>query len=164
MITTYPISIEKLIDLEDSTTFFLEHIKGQPVKVFVESQNEIIEENTLVLRRIARLYFESFNNPVVVASSSLQKEKLTPKEYKLLTKKEMPIGRIFKLLNMQKPIVKKNISNSIVNSLEMASILNVMSMDVIEKKYDYWVGDRHMGTIHEFFNWESLSRCISGKI
>jgi hypothetical protein len=71
---------------------------------------------------------------------------------------ELPIGILFHQVNNGNCIQKKNITiNKEVNPV-LAMSLNVKSSIIFKKDYEYWVGDRKVGYICEFFNDESLAR------
>jgi chorismate-pyruvate lyase len=147
--------LEKLSHLDQSTTLFLESIKGQSLKVAIESQVEGPEDSLI---RTVRLYFDSAYLPLLYCISRLNTANLSPEEYSLLTRQAMPIGRIFKYSNPGAPIVKRNTTVTIENNAHIAGCLNIKPSTVKQKRYDYWVGEREIGTITEYFNQESLAR------
>lgn len=147
--------LEKLSHLEHSTTAFLESIKGQPLKVSIEAQ---VEEPGICLIRTVKLYFDSPELPLLFCISQLNRTNLHPEEYALLTVHALPIGRIFHHVNPGALIVKKNTMVTTENNTHISSCLKVSLPTVKRKSYDYWVGDREIGTITEYFNQESLAR------
>lgn len=155
--------VGRVIGLKDSTTLFLESLSARPLKVIIESQVETKELNEEVLKRTVKLFFDSVSLPVLFCVSELYLKKLKEEEYKWLSETLMPIGKIFHLFN-QDAIIKKN--NILVVRRQdplVAKSLNVAFTEITSKKYDYWVGDRKIGTVCEFFNAESLGRIWNTK-
>lgn len=150
--------IDRLIELEGSTTLFLQDLRGQCLRVGFESQDEMESSGECVIIRAVRLYFDSFEAPLLYCKSALAKENLTEQEYKLLTETDLPIGILFPRLNGPELIKKRNILIGEAVDPCLAISLNVNSTLVFEKKYEYWIGNRKVGIISEFFNSESLSR------
>ena len=150
--------IDKLIELNSSTTIFLESLRGEQLKVMVESQTEKDMPTRCTIIRVVKLFFDSSEVPVLYCKSTLNKDKLTREEYQLLMAEELSIGILFHQVNNGNSIQKKNISiNKEVNPV-LAMSLNVKSSVIFKKDYEYWVGDREVGHICEFFNDESLAR------
>lgn len=147
--------LEELSHLEQSTTLFLESIKGQSLKVAIESQVEGPEDSLI---RTVRLYFDSDNLPLLYCISRLNTANLSSEEFALLTRQAMPIGRIFTYSNPGATIVKKNTTVTMEYNAHIISCLNLKPSTVKLKRYDYWVGQREIGTITEYFNQESLAR------
>jgi chorismate-pyruvate lyase len=150
--------VNELIALGDSTTLFLELVKGERLRVMVESQQETGEGAERVIIRVVRLYFQVPEAPVLYCTSELKVSELTEREYKELQKGMVPIGRVFNSLNAGIAIRKNNIYFRQECNPALAALLNVRSTKIFEKRYDYWVGDRLIGYISEFFNEESLER------
>jgi len=150
--------VNELLVLGDSTTFFLESLRGEQLQVIIESQTETIEWSHSVIRRTVKLYFHEPETPVLYCISVLNVDALTDSEYKGLIGAQLPIGRLFNSLNTTADIRKTNIHVRQANNPALAIQLNVRSAMIIEKRYDYWVGDRLIGYISEFFNEESLKR------
>jgi chorismate-pyruvate lyase len=150
--------VNELIDLGDSTTFFLELVKGERLQVTVQSQEETGEGAERLIRRVVSLYFRSQDAPVLYCSSELKVSMLTDREYTGLKEGTLPIGRLFNSLNTEMDIRKNNIYVRQVRNPALAALLNVRSTNIFEKRYEYRVGDRLIGHISEFFNEESLER------
>jgi hypothetical protein len=83
---------------------------------------------------------------------------LTRGEYISLAEGMMPIGLVFHHHNHPGMIKKINVQVKEEVNPDLARLLNVNSEIIVKKKYDYWVGDREIGHICEFFNEESLRR------
>ena len=149
--------LDKLVHLENSTTLFLESIKGQSLKVAIESQLEVDDPEQTILRTV-KLFFTSVDLPLLFCTSHINKANLSTEEYCNLTSGEMPIGRIFHPYRTGNIVAKKNTIISKELNLRISSFLNVRSPVVFKKKYDYWAGDRYIGPIAEYFNEESLAR------
>jgi chorismate-pyruvate lyase len=150
--------VNDLLVLGNSTTFFLESLRGEQLRVMIESQAETVEWAERVIRRAVKLYFQAPEMPVLYCISVLNVDVLTDREYKGLMEKKLPIGRVFNSLNAAGDIRKDNILVRQESNPALAILLNVRSAMILEKRYDYWVGDRFIGYISEFFNEESLKR------
>ena len=150
--------MNKLIELDGSTTLFLESLRSEPLKVIVESQAETEGYPDGIINRVVRLFFDSSDTPVLHCTSYLNKSKLTGEEYRSLIEGKLPIGTVFHCYNDADSIIKKNTSITKETNPDVAISLNVRSDLVFRKRYEYWVGDREIGHICEFFNDESLSR------
>lgn len=150
--------VSRLINLEASTTQLLESLRGAPLKLVIDSQDEIIEQKHTLVRRTVKLFFESSGEPVLYAVSYLNKQHLHGNEYQLLRETELQIFKVFQQCNNASLITKRNIAITKEVSDEMAAALNVTSPVIFRKKYDFWVDDREIGCISEFFNEESLMR------
>lgn len=144
----------ELVELENSTTIFLENYHSALLQVIIRSQ----EEDSGVIKRVTLLFFESSGAPVLYCVSYLIRDQLTKEEYYQLTHTTLPIGRIFAMQNMESFIDKRNITTQLTTNEEAAIFLDVQSPLVYEKKYDYYVGQRKIGQIIEVFNEESLIR------
>jgi chorismate-pyruvate lyase len=152
------IFVETLLVLKDSTTSYLEFLKGIQINVQLESQTECIESGKCLITRVTRLFFRSSENPALYCISYLNKNELTYQEYQFLLEGIIPLGRLFMQLNQSHEFKKTNISVALDTYTEIAPLLNVSSDLIFKKKYDCWVGSRKIGQIVEFFNKESLSR------
>jgi chorismate-pyruvate lyase len=150
--------VSRLIHLEESTTSLLESLRGAPLRLVIESQKEIQDQQETIIKRTVKLFFESSDEPVLFAVSYLYKSNLHPNEYKLLRETELQIFRVFQRFNDASLIRKRNISITNEVSNEFTATLNVSSPAIFRKRYDFWVGDREIGSISEFFNEESLMR------
>jgi len=150
--------INELIVLGESTTLFLESIRGDRLQVAVESQSETNVSGSQVIRRAVKLHFQTPDAPVLYCVSFLNKNMLTEEEYRRLMVEEQPIGILFQSLNDAASIKKRNVFVTQSCNSALAARLNVQSEMIFEKRYDYWVGDRAIGYICEFFNEESLDR------
>ena len=150
--------VDKLIALDGSTTLFLESLRGARLKVRIESQIETNASSQLTIVRTVKLFFESAEIPILYCKSFLNKHQLTEEEYRSLMTKEIPIGIVFHRFNDASSITKRNISISKEMNPDLAVLLNVKSSTLFKKKYEYWVGNRGVGYICEFFNEESLAR------
>ena len=150
--------VNELIALGDSTTLFLESIRGERLQVTIESQAETDVSASLVIRRTVKLYFQAPDAPVLYCVSFLNKNMLTAEEYRRLMMEEQPIGIVFQNLNDAASIKKLNVFVTRTSNPALAGLLNVQSDMIFEKRYDYWVGGRAIGYICEFFNEESLNR------
>jgi chorismate-pyruvate lyase len=153
-----PDIINKIINLEDSTTLLLESLSSKPLKVLVKSQVEINDDNGKLMKRTVKLFFESSAMPVLFCVSDLYLENLKAEEYRLLMETLIPIGKIFHLFNNGEAIKKMNIRITKKMDNGMAEQLNVKLPEIICKQYDYCIGERKVGSISEFFNEESLIR------
>jgi chorismate-pyruvate lyase len=150
--------LHKLIELGDSTTLFLESERGDRLRLKVESQVEMELSSRCVIRRIVKLFFDSPDNPLLYCISYIDRDKLSQAEYKSLMEEELPIGIVFHSFNEPDEIRKRNVSITKEVNQDLALSLNVKSNTIFKKKYDYWVGDREIGCINEYFNEESLER------
>jgi hypothetical protein len=150
--------VNRLINLEESTTSLLESLRGAPLRLVIESQKEISGPHDIIIKRTVKLFFESSSEPVLFAVSYLNKSNLYVNEYKLLRETELQIFKVFQRFNDASLIKKRNISITKEVSDESAATLNVSSPVIFRKRYDFWVGNREIGTISEFFNEESLMR------
>jgi hypothetical protein len=150
--------VSRLINLEESTTSLLESLRGAPLRLVIESQKEIPDRHEIIIKRTVKLYFESLNVPVLYCVSYLYKSNLHAIEYKLLRETELQIFKVFQRFNDAGLIKKRNISITKEVSDELAASLNVSSPVIFRKRYDFWVGEREIGSISEFFNEESLMR------
>lgn len=150
--------ISRLMNLEASTTSFLESLGGAPLRLVIESQKEIPDRHETIVKRAVKLFFESSAEPVLFAVSYLYKTNLHENEYKLLRETELQIFKVFERFNDVSLIKKRNIAVTKEVSEELAASLNVASPVIFRKRYDFWVGDREIGSISEFFNEESLMR------
>ena len=150
--------VGRLTELDQSTSLFLESLNGNPLKVLIESQEEVLIQHHLLIRRTTKLFFESSDRPLLYCTSVLSKGMLSKREYHLLVEGILPIGILFMQCNDPSSIKKTNITVRKEVNRGIASSLNVESTLIFEKRYDYWVGDRQIGYICEFFNAESLSR------
>jgi hypothetical protein len=150
--------ISRVISLKDSTTLLLESLSARPLKVMLESQVETKDPNEEIIKRTVKLFFDSVSMPVLFCVSELHRKKLKAEEYKWLNETLMPIGKIFGFFNPEVLIKKNNILITRHHDPAIAALLNVKFQEITCKKYDYWVGDRKIGAISEFFNEESLDR------
>jgi chorismate-pyruvate lyase len=150
--------LDDLLRLEDSTTLFLESLNGSDLKVEISSQFEEKLNGTHFITRTTILFFRSPDRPALYCISYLDKDNLTDSEYLLLTGSTIPIGRLFMQLNHDHVIRKDNIAFSKETNEEIADRLNIPCSPLYRKEYDYWVGERRIGRIIEFFNEESLMR------
>jgi len=150
--------VDKLIALDGSTTFFLESLRGARLMVRIESQTETSSSSRQIITRAVKLFFESADVPVLYCKSFLNRDQLTAEEYRSLMTKEIPIGIVFHHFNEAASITKRNICINKETNPKLAAFLNVKSSSLFKKKYEYWVGDRGVGYICEFFNEESLAR------
>ncbi|MDO6431634.1 hypothetical protein Q4E93_13605 [Flavitalea sp. BT771] len=150
--------VDDLIELGDSTTLFLEALRGNRLLVTILSQEEIFLSGHWVIKRVVKLFFDTPEIPVLYCVSYLNRDSLTEEEYKCLVDDTLPIGLVFLALNNAHSIQKKNITTIQEISPDHAAFLNVRSPKIFRKKYDYWVDDREIGCICEFFNEESLGR------
>jgi len=147
-----------LAGLDTSTTLFLESLRGDRLKVLLESQNELYTPPDHVVERVTKLYFDSPELPLLYCRSSLNRIALKTEEYECLAGGILPIGVVFHQFNDGASIKKKKITVSKVISPELALSLKVCFDLVYQKTYEYWIGDRHIGFIREFYNEESLGR------
>ncbi|HLZ87759.1 MAG TPA: hypothetical protein VKQ52_10975 [Puia sp.] len=148
----------RLAELKHSTTLFLESIRGEYLKVLLESQAEVWAHSNTIIERVTRLYFDSSDLPVLYCTSHLNKSNLTVQEYTSLAEGLLPLGIVFHRYNHAHSIKKTNVVLSEEINRDIARSLNVTSPLIFQKRYDYWVGDRQIGYICEFFNEESLDR------
>lgn len=150
--------IDSLLKLEDSTTYFLESLHGKALELEIDSQSEEFTGPQCIIKRVVKLYFLTAILPTLYCESHIHKNALTNEEYRLLVTSEIPIGKLFKTLNNSDAIQKKNITVTADRSPNITTIMNVAPGMLWKKQYDYWVGDRHIGLIKEYFNEESLTR------
>ena len=150
--------VHELVQLDSSTTLFLESIRDGRLQVAMESQEEVQIQAQWFIKRVVKLFFDSADIPLLYCESLLNKSILTMNEYLSLTEGRTPIGIIFHHHNHPGMIKKINVQVKEEVSSDLARLLNVSSQLIFKKKYDYWVGDRQIGHICEFFNEESLGR------
>lgn len=149
---------DSLIKLEDSTTYFLESLHGKALELEIDSQSEEFTGPGCIIKRMVKLYFQSAMKPALYCESHIYRDALTDEEYRLLVNSAIPIGKLFKILNDRDAIQKRNITVTADPDLKIAAIMNVAPGLLWKKQYDYWVGNRHIGLIIEYFNEESLTR------
>jgi len=147
-----------LLDITDSTTLFLESLKGSTLRVSIDAQSEQEEGDNWLVTRTSRLFFLSPHNPVLFCMSSIHKRELAPDEYRSMMETDTPIGRIFLSFNDNRVIQKQNVTIALANDRTIAARLNIKDCLVYRKEYDYVVGGRGVGRITEYFNEESLRR------
>ena len=150
--------INSLLDLTDSTTLFLESVKGATLRVSVDAQSEEEENAICLITRTTRLFFLSPETPALFCMSRLYKNELTDDEYRSLIETDTPIGKVFLNFNEARLIEKKNLTIALGNDSNIATRLYVNDCMLYRKEYDYIVGGRKIGRIREFFNEESLRR------
>jgi len=126
--------------------------------VALESQEEVQIQARWFIKRVVKLFFDSSDIPLLYCESLLNKSKLTGGEYVSLAEGMTPIGIVFHNCNHSGLIRKINVQIKEEVNPALARLLNVSSDLIFKKKYDYWVGDREIGHICEFFNEESLGR------
>ncbi len=143
-----------LISLESSTTLYLERVKNKKLKVWIETQEQAMD----VIQRATRLYFSSSELPSLYCISHLEAAMLSPEERCLILHSEMPLGLIFLQNNPPAIIRKKNLETVEEDNADVARRLQIDSSLLYRKSYEYWIGDRNIGTIIEFFNEETLQR------
>src|SRR5882757_92073 len=80
---------EKLIELQNSTTIFLESVGKTDLKAQINAQSE---ENSII-KRSTLLFFDSPETPILYCISHLKRDRLSEMEYELLTKTNIPIGK-----------------------------------------------------------------------
>lgn len=144
----------ELIKMEDSTTLYLEALRKSRLRVKILKQ----EEDGLIITRISKLYFSSYDHPVIYSVSNMHKDLLTADEYHLIVAQELPLGKIFTQLNRVSAIVKKNITVEDDIFEKEAVIMKLPVKPLYKKRYDFLIGVRKVATIEEFFNLESLQR------
>jgi chorismate-pyruvate lyase len=150
--------VHELVELKSSTTLFLESIRGARLQVALELQEEVQMQTQWFIKRVIKLFFDSAEIPLLYCESLLNKSMLTSGEYVSLAEGLMPIGIVFHHHNHPGMIRKINIQVKEEVNPKLAHLLNVNSELIFKKRYDYWVGDREIGHICEFFNEESLRR------
>lgn len=150
--------VHKLVELNGSTTLFLESIRGGRLQVALESQEEVQIQAQWFIKRVVKLFFDSADTPLLYCESLLNKRMLTSGEYVSLAEGMTPIGTVFHHYNYPGMIKKINVQVKEEVNPALARLLNVNSELIFRKRYDYWVGDREIGHICEFFNEESLRR------
>ncbi|TRX60210.1 hypothetical protein FNH22_09180 [Fulvivirga sp. M361] len=150
--------IDKFLELQSSTTFFLEETCGGKIHSSIQLQYETQQSGSTLINRAVKLYFNSPAMPILFCKSFLVKEKMTPQEYNAIAFDELPIGRIFHAYNPTESIMKQHFRTEKYSSNSIAKELNVSSNKIYDKQYDYWVDNRKIGVIHEYFNEESLGR------
>jgi chorismate-pyruvate lyase len=143
-----------LIKMKDSTTLYLEALRKSRLRVKILKQ----EEAGSVITRISKLYFSSYDHPVIYSVSNVHKELLTADEYRLIVAQELPLGSIFTQLNRVSSITKKNITVEDNLFEEEAVLMKLPIKPLYRKRYDFIIGSRKVATIEEFFNLESLQR------
>jgi chorismate-pyruvate lyase len=146
--------VDDLIKMEDSTTLYLEALRKSRLRVKIIRQ----EKDDLVIKRISKLYFSSYEHPLIYSTSYIYKNLLTAEEDRLVNGQELPLGRIFTELNCISAIHKKNII--VENNMfgKEAILMNLPEGPLYKKRYDFLIGSRKVATIEEFFNLESIQR------
>ena len=150
--------IRELTGLEGSTTVYLEGLRGDRLRVLVDSQECFQTTTGTVIRRISRLFFVSPDTPLLYCISEFNKNELLQEECCLLSQEDIPVGKAFMLVNDPLSITKADINVRAVSDPQIAGHLNVLSPRLFRKEYRYVVGGRSVGRIVEFFNEESLMR------
>ncbi|UII27575.1 fatty acid--CoA ligase family protein [Fulvivirga maritima] len=151
--------LDDFLNLKTSTTFFLEKVKGLKMHSKILFQEEVYDEEGRVhVERIVSLYFERPDQPVLYCKSVLFRDQLTDREYDDIINKAIPIGRIFHKYNRMEEIGKTDFSIIQSTSSEIATSLNVENNSFYQKRYQYWVSNRKVGIITEYFNDLSLMR------
>lgn len=148
--------VNEIIALQGSTTFFMESLAGDTLKVKVNSQKEIKIGREKVIKRSVNLYFDSEHLPVLYCVSHIFKDRLLNTELEDLNSLIVPIGKIFYAENVC--IEKSGIVISKLSDHEFVNTLNVKPSVIFKKEYEYNVDNRYIGKISEYFNEESLLR------
>lgn len=147
--------LESLINLQGSTTCFLEFVRKETLKVQIVSQTETVDGGAKILDRVILLYFTTPQRPLLYCKSRLCIDLLSNDEYDMLRFKKMPMGKIFD--SSGAVITKKNITIARVVDSDACRYL-FSNHGVYQKKYDYIIGGRNIGPVLEFFSAESLIR------
>jgi chorismate-pyruvate lyase len=151
----------KLLTMQHSTTKFLEELAGKKLKVNLEFQRELYTTPLqLEIVRVTRLYLDHPQYPVIYSITSLPKKDLKPKEIEDIKDGDIPLGRVFKLVE-RKGFRKSRITIQTIRDERMSKRLNVLGTWFFAKEYCLWVGNRRIGNIKEIFNEESFLRIWS---
>jgi len=155
------VMINEICTLKGSTTEFLQKVSGKELKVEVVCQELTTDKEGSILTRIARLYFNSPEEPVLYCVSRLKKENITSEEWKLIMEGNLPIGKVFASEAESAGVEKRNIQVSSEINPGVAASLNSNVPAITKKQYEYYLHNREIGTIIEYFSYESLDS-ISG--
>lgn len=149
--------INKLIDISDSTTKYLEELKGLNLKASLEKQTILVFQNKMDIVRYSMLYFDDVSNVILYCACLLNRVGMSDEEFWLIKEGKVPIGRIF-IKSNNSIFKKKNIRTSEISCAAIARKLNAKSDTIYKKAYTLVVGEREMGVVTEYFNSESVSR------
>lgn len=149
--------IDKLLKDKISTTLVIEALSEKELKVKVENQQEILENNESILKRESILYIDSVDQPIFCSICFIKKDNLTKQELEQFIDCKLPIGSIF-MSQPNKQMNKKNIVVDTLISDEYSKLINVHDNIFFQKKYELWVNDIYIGIIIEIFNKESINR------
>jgi chorismate-pyruvate lyase len=150
--------IQEVIDLNKSTTLYLEGLCNKKLKVQVVSQHEQENNESVDIIRVSKLFFDTAESPLLYCKSYIQKALLTEDEYELISNTAIPLGKIFAELNNPSVIYKENITISKGVYEVEAAAMKLLSGRMYKKSYRFFIGLRPLAVIEEFFNEESLNR------
>lgn len=143
-----------LIDTQFSTTLMLEANRNEPLKVLIDEQMK----TSSIIKRISKLYFSSVDSPLIYSISHINNLSLSEQERNLILEHQIPLGKLFSRLHGPKSIKKYNLE---VEKSAFTHIANKMHLDskmLFKKKYDFFINNRHVAFIEEYFSPESIQR------
>ena len=150
--------VDQLIELDGSTTYFLERLRNEKLNISLEHQAEQQRQNKTAIVRTVKLYFDSTEYPILYCESELIKEHMSPLEYQQISEALLPIGKVFSL-NVSQTVLKKNFYISKGHFEGVHAQLNISVFEkVYLKRYGLWQGPRQIARISEFFSEQTLAR------
>ncbi len=150
--------VEQILCLEGSTTFFLETLANKKLQVHIVSQSEVCINNNMVIKRVVKLYFEQPELPIFYCQSYIEKDVLTNAEYNGLMSECIPIGKIFSDNESAGTISKKIISACKLFNSSISSELQIAGGRIYGKKFQFYINERYIGVIEEYFHEDTLLR------
>jgi chorismate-pyruvate lyase len=150
--------VEQILCLEGSTTFFLETLANKKLQVHVVSQSEHCINGNIVIKRAVKLYFDHPELPIFYCLSYIEKDVLTNAEYDGLMSERIPIGKIFSDEGQPDIINKKNVSVAKILDGSISSELQISGEEIYSKIFQFYVNNRYIGIIEEYFHEDTLQR------
>ena len=149
---------DRFIELDGSTTYFLESFRNERLYVRLEGQTEVGKSGQTLINRSVKLYFDDVDYPILYCESELVKENMSEREYRQISEAILPIGKVFSL-NITENVVKRDFEIIRSDSSLVRRKLNIKGvMPVYGKTYGLWAGTRLIARICEYFSKESLKR------
>ncbi len=146
------------LQLEGSTTLFLEQLSGKPLRSAVRRQAEDGNGGGTI-RREAVLYFDTADLPVIFSRSTLDLGLFSTDEAEGIRKGLVPLGRILDPEG-RGLLRKENMTVELVPGSPDALFLSTAAAGCYVKCYDLVAGRRVVGRVREYVNNESLSRAF----
>ncbi len=153
-------AINDYLELEGSTTRFLQRLSGQAVVANVHLQT-VLNRGQLI-ERISTLHVGG-SEPILAAKCLLNLADLTEHEVSRLTNSTDPIGGILLAsggedLRREKLLLKRVARNP------LADFLSANAVAYHVKSFELWQEDRFIGDLEETVCAESFARVETGKV